>query len=179
MKFLRANSPEWRQDNKPSALKSPMTDALLKMMRLDAGGAVQSGRCTFVHWVHFEGSGPDWRQIRESPAPGPANLREAIGIFCHNSANVHTYASTGDMLGIHSPEWRPKIKSSLGISPDTGDRKKKFPSPISPIRRQAQNLISSTGQGSCAGNSRTGKDLVGQGSCAGSSKTGKGGQNMP
>jgi hypothetical protein len=100
-----------------------MTDALLRMMRLDAGGAVQSGRCTFVHWVHFKGSGPDWRQIRESPAPGPANLREAIGMFCHNSANVHTYARTGDMLGIHSPDWRPKIKSSLGISPDTGDRK--------------------------------------------------------
>jgi hypothetical protein len=100
-----------------------MTDALLRMMRLDAGGAVLSGRCTFVHWVHFEGSGPNWRQIGESPAPRPANLREAIGMFCHDPANVHTYASTGDMLGIHSPEWRPKIKSSLGISPDTGDRK--------------------------------------------------------
>jgi hypothetical protein len=80
------------------------------------------GVLLYIGW-HFEGSGPDWRQIRESPAPGPANLREAIGMFCHNSANVHTYASTGDMLGIHSPEWRPKIKSSLGISPDTGDRK--------------------------------------------------------
>jgi hypothetical protein len=72
--------------------------------------------------VHFEGSGPDWRQIRESPALGPPNLREAIGMFCHSSANVNTYASTGDMLGIYSPEWRPKIKSSFGISPDTGDR---------------------------------------------------------
>jgi hypothetical protein len=33
------------------------------------------------------------------------------------------YASTGDTLGSHSPEWRPKIKSSIGVSPDTGDRK--------------------------------------------------------
>jgi hypothetical protein len=101
-----------------------MTDALLRMKRLDAGAAVRLGRCTFVHGVHvYMGSGQNLGQIRESPAPGPANFSEALGDFRHSSATVQHYASAGDTFGSHSPDWRPKIKSSLGISPDTGDRK--------------------------------------------------------
>jgi hypothetical protein len=70
---------------------------------------------------HFEGSGPDWRQIRESPAHIFAKPVETSATFPPMSSITPVLVTA---LGSHSPDWRPKINSSLRISPDTGNRNK-------------------------------------------------------